>query len=172
MPWLLNNIQSFFTSHYDQFIFSIAAFVVGFIVIKLISKYMAHFFDKVHLDETLEVFIQKAIKVILWIILILIILSKLGVNVTGFIAGLGIIGFIIGFATKDALSNLAAGALLLIHRPFKVGETVNVAKIQGTVKEMSMSACVIITKDEEYVTIPNSKIWGGPIRNLSRLKKK
>ena len=60
---------------------------------------------------------------------------------------------------------------LLIKRPFKVGEIVEVSKIKGTVKEMSIASCIVITDDNEYVTIPNSKIWGGPIKNLSRLKK-
>ena len=103
--------------------------------------------------------------------MIIIILSNLGFNVTGFVAGLGIIGFIVGFATKDVLSNLAAGIFILINRPFKIGETVEVVKIKGTVKEISISACIIITSDKEYVTIPNAKVWGGPIKNLSRIKK-
>lgn len=107
----------------------------------------------------------------LWIILIIVILSNLGFNVTGFVAGLGAMGIIIGFATKDVLSNLAAGIFLLINKPMKLGESVEVVKIKGIVKEMGISSCVIITDDDEFVTIPNSKIWGSPIKNFSRLKK-
>ena len=172
MANILTNIQNYFTANYSQLIFVIIVIIVGFFVIKLINRYLAHFFNKVDLDHTLELFIQRTVKIFLWIILIIVILSNLGFNVTGFIAGLGIVGFIVGFATKDVLSNLAAGIFLLVNRPFKVGDSVYVAKIQGTVKEISISACVIITDEKEYVTIPNSKVWGGPVKNLSRLKEK
>lgn len=171
MVELLTNIQNYFIGHYDQWLLVIIVFIVGFFVIKLISRYITHFFDKVDLDQTLEIFIQNTIKIFLWLILIIIVFSNLGFNVTGFVAGLGIIGFIVGFATKDVLSNLAAGIFLLMKKPFKVGESVHISGIKGIVKEMSISSCIVITDENEYVTIPNSKIWGGPIKNLSRLKK-
>jgi len=169
---LLSGIQEFFITHYPKYVLAIITLTIGFIIIKLFNKYLSRLFAKIDYDQTLETFAQKTISIFLWLILIIIILSNLGFNVTGFVAGLGILGFIIGFATKDILSNLAAGIFILIKRPFKVGETVVVSKIKGTVKEMSISACIIVTDDKEYVTIPNAKIWGGPIRNLSRIKKK
>ncbi len=168
----LTIIQKYLLEHYQQWLFFIILLVVGFFVIKIINRYLSHFFDKYDFDRTLEVFIQKAVKIFLWIIFIIVILSNLGLNVTGFIAGLGALGIIIGFAIKDVLSNLAAGVFLLINKPFKVGESIEVVRIKGTVKEMGISRCIIITDDKEYVTIPNSKIWGGPIKNLSRIKKK
>ncbi len=119
----------------------------------------------------MEVFIQKTVKIFLWIVFIIVVLSNLGFNVTGFVAGLGAIGIIIGFAIKDVLSNLAAGIFLLVNKPIKIGESVEIIKIKGTVKEMGISSCIIITDDKEFVTIPNSKIWGSPIKNLSRIKK-
>lgn len=169
---MIDNLQSYFSGHYSQWILVIVTLIAGFFMIKLVNKYLAHFFDKVDFDRTLERFIQKTVAIFLWLILFIVILSNLGFNVSGFIAGLGVIGFIIGFATKDVLSNIAAGIFILINRPFKVGESVEVIKIKGTVKEISMSACIIITDSKEYVTIPNSKIWGGPIKNLSRIGKK
>ncbi len=169
---ILTNIQEYFFGHYTQWLFFIIIFIVGYVAISLINRYIAHFFDKIDLDRTLEVVIQKTVKIFLWIIFIIIVLSNLGFNVTGFVAGLGAMGIIIGFATKDVLSNLAAGIFLLINKPMKIGESVEIVKIKGTVKEMSISSCVIITDDKEFVTIPNSKIWGNPIKNLSRIKKK
>lgn len=138
----------------------------------LINRYIAHFFDNVDFDRTLKVFTQKAVKIFLWIIFIIVILSNLGFNVTGFVAGLGAMGIIIGFALKDVLSNLAAGIFILINKPFKVGEYVEIVKIKGTVKEITLSSSIIITDDKEYVTVPNSKTWGSPIKNFSRIKKK
>jgi len=169
---ILTKILEYFLGHYTQWLFFITIFIGGFVVIHIINKYVAHFFDKVDFDRTLEVFIEKTVKIFLWIIFIIIVLSNLGFNVTGFVAGLGAMGIIIGFATKDVLSNLAAGIFLLINKPMKIGESVEIVKIKGTVKEMSMSSCVIITDDKEFVTIPNSKIWGNPIKNFSRIKQK
>ena len=157
---------------YKDWLFVVAIFIVGVIVIKITKVSLHKFFTKVHFDPTLEIFLQRTIGIFLWIILIILVLGNLGFDVSGFIAGLGVMGFIIGFATKDVLSNLAAGIFLLIHRPFKIGESVDVAGVKGTVKEMTISACIIITVDKQFVTIPNAKIWGGPIKNLSRLKKK
>ncbi|MBW2713575.1 MAG: mechanosensitive ion channel, partial [Deltaproteobacteria bacterium] len=69
------------------------------------------------------------------------------------------------------LSNLAAGIFILIKRPFIVGERVNIVGIIGEVTEVNLSCCLVFSDDEETVTIPNSKIWGNPIRNLSRKEK-
>jgi len=87
------------------------------------------------------------------------------------VAGLGVMGFIVGFATKDIFANLAAGLMIMGTRPFKVDDHVLVAGIKGTVKEINMSCCIIIGEDSTYITIPNVKIWGTPIKNFSRLKR-
>ena len=77
-------------------------------------------------------------------------------------------GFVVGFAVKDVLSNLAAGVFLLIKRPFKVGDVVDVAGVKGRVEEMTLSSCLIITEAQVHATVPNAKIWGNAIKNLSR----
>ena len=119
-------------------------------------------------DRTLEILFQKTIKVFLWSVVLIFALANIGFDVSGFVAGFGVMGFVVGFAVKDVLSNLAAGMFLLVKRPFKVGETVNVAGVQGKVEEMTLSSCLIITEERHHVTVPNAKIWGNAIRNLSR----
>ena len=165
---ILDSIKNYFLVHYMEWLFIVVIFIVGLFIINLINKYRSRNFDRTEFYTNLVIFIQKVIKITLWIILILIILSNLGFNITGFIAGLGVIGFIVGFATKDVLSNIAAGIFILINKPLKVGESVEVSGTKGTVKEVGISACVIITDNKEYVTIPNSKIWGNSIKNFSR----
>lgn len=169
---ILINLQEYFFEHYNQWLFFIIIFVVGFIIIHLINRYVAHFFNKVDYDRTLEVFIEKSVKIFLWIVYIIVILSNLGVNVTGFVAGLGAMGIVIGFATKDVFSNLAAGIFILVNKPMKIGELVEIVKIKGTVKEIGISSCIVIVEGDVLVTVPNSKIWGNPIKNFSRIKKK
>ncbi|MCH8329341.1 MAG: mechanosensitive ion channel family protein, partial [Nanoarchaeota archaeon] len=105
-------------------------------------------------------------RVVLWFILLVIVLANLGIDVTGLIAGLGIMGFIVGFALKDTLGNLASGVFILFHKPFKVGDWIKVAGIVGGVERVGIAACVLKSPDNTKITIPNSKIWGDVIQNF------
>jgi small conductance mechanosensitive channel len=154
-----------FYTYLPKVIGAVIIFAVGYILIKIIDKAVRHFFDKVDFERTIEIFIERTLNTVLYIILILVILSNFGINVSGFIAGLGIMGFVVGFALKDTLGNLAAGILLLIYKPFKVGEWINVDGIVGGVQEIGIAACVLNSPDNTKITIPNSRIWGGPIQN-------
>jgi len=80
---VLNGIREYFLGHYTQWLFFIVIIIVGYIAIGMVNRYIAHFFSRVDFDQTLEVFIQKTIKILLWIILMIVILSNLGFNVTG-----------------------------------------------------------------------------------------
>ncbi len=82
---------------------------VGYLVIRTTDKYVARFFDRVEYDRTLEVLFQKTINVFLWSVVLILCLANIGFDVSGFLAGLGVMGFVVGFAVKDVLSNLAAG---------------------------------------------------------------
>jgi small conductance mechanosensitive channel len=169
---LMTIIQTAFVDHYMEWLSLPVILIIGYFAIKMVDRFVGRFFDQVDYDRTLEVLFQKTIKAFLWIIVFIIALANAGFNVSGFIAGLSVMGFIVGFAVKDVLSNLCAGIFLLVKRPFYVGETVVVANIQGRVDSMTLASCIVITENNEFVTIPNSKIWGNPIRNLSRLTSK
>ncbi len=171
MKEVLSKVGDYAATNCLKWLIFLSILLVGHFIIKIINKYVTRFFDKVNYDRTLEVLIQKTVKVFLWIIVFIIALANFGFDVSGFIAGLGVMGFIVGFAVKDVLSNLAAGIFLIVKRPFNVGEIVNVVGVVGSVEYMTLSSCLIVTEDQQYVTIPNAKIWGNPIRNLSRLKK-
>ncbi|MBX4196083.1 mechanosensitive ion channel [Candidatus Pacearchaeota archaeon] len=157
--------------HSWELLIALIVLVVGFFVIKIISNILGRIFRRWRYDETASNFLQKTISIFLWIVLLIVVLSNLGLNVTGFVAGLGAAGFIIGFATRDVFSNIAAGLLLLIYKPFRVGDDVDVAGIRGTVRQINMSLCILVAEKSVYIAVPNSKIWGGPIKNFTRLKK-
>ena len=141
--------------------------VVGYIIIKILTKIVAKFFDKVDFDRAVETFIENSVKVILWVMLIIVILSNLGVNVSALIAGLGIIGFILGFALKDTLGNLASGVFILFNKPFSVGDQVNIGGVIGIVESVGIAACELKGQDNTKITIPNSRIWGDIIQNYT-----
>ncbi len=167
----LHELQEYLAQHYIKWALATLVVVIGYIIIRIVNFNLGRFFDRVEFDRTLELLLQRTLKIFLWLVLITLVAGNLGFNVSGFIAGLGVAGFVVGFAVKDVLSNLAAGIFILIKRPFIVGERVNIVGIVGEVTEVNLSCCLVFSDDEETVTIPNSKIWGNPIRNLTRKKK-
>jgi small conductance mechanosensitive channel len=122
---------------------------------------------RVKFDETLTRFVAKLVR---WLILLLgglMCLSKFGVETTSFAAVLGAAGLAIGLAFQGTLSNFAAGAMLLIFRPYKVGDVVNVAGYLGKVFELELFATTLDTFDNRRVIIPNSSIYGAVIENIT-----
>ncbi len=104
-----------------------------------------------------------------WAFLVVIVLGKLGVNVGPLIAGLGVTGFILGFAFQESLGSLASGLMIAINEPFKVGDYVVVGGNEGTVLQLDMMAVTLATPDNRRITIPNKAAWGSPIVNYSAL---
>ena len=113
-----------------------------------------------------DVFVSLAGGIVLTLGL-LIALSQVGVSVAPMLAGLGVAGFIIGFALQDVLGNFAAGAMILTYRPFDTDDYISVAGVDGTVKKMNLVSTTIATLDNQLLIIPNSKIWGDVIRNYT-----
>ena len=164
----LVSVANYVVTNFQEWLIVPVIVIAGYLVIRTTDKYIARFFDRVEYDRTLEILFQKTIKGFLWSIVFILALANIGFDVSGFITGLGVMGFIVGFVVKDVLSNLAAGMFLLVKRPIKVGEMVDVAGAKGKVREMTLSSCLIITEEGHHVTVPNAKIWGNAIRNLSR----
>ena len=101
---------------------------------------------------------------------ILVILSQLGISLGPLLAGLGVAGFIIGFALQDTLGNFAAGVMILLYRPYDVGDFVDVGGVAGKVHKMSLVSTSLLTVDNQLYIIPNSKIWGDVIKNVTAQK--
>ncbi len=100
----------------------------------------------------------------------LVALSQFGVEVGPLLAGLGVAGFIVGFALQDTLSNFAAGVMILLYRPYDVGDLIEVTGASGTVSDMSLVATTILTLDHQTLVVPKSKIWGDVIKNVTAQK--
>ena len=101
---------------------------------------------------------------------VLMALSQIGISLAPMLAGLGVAGFIIGFALQDSLSNFAAGGMILIYRPFDVNDFVEVTGASGLVKKMNLVSTTIATFDNQTLVVPNSKIWGDVIKNVTAQK--
>ncbi|OIQ26435.1 mechanosensitive ion channel domain-containing protein [uncultured Vibrio sp.] len=113
-----------------------------------------------------DFFVSVASKAVIFVG-ILIALSQVGIELAPLLTGFGVAGLIIGFALQDTLSNFASGLMILIYRPYDVGDMVKVSGIQGTVKNMSLVSTTVQTIDNQRLVIPNNKIWGDVINNIT-----
>jgi small conductance mechanosensitive channel len=98
---------------------------------------------------------------------VVVALWQLGISLGPMLAGLGVVGFIVGFAMQDSLANFAAGMMILIYRPYDVGDQVEVAGVLGKVQNMSMVSTTVLTLDNQKLMLPNAKIWGDVIKNVT-----
>lgn len=93
--------------------------------------------------------------------------AQVGIEVGPLLAGLGIAGFVLGFALQDTLSNFASGMMILMYRPFDVGDVVEAGGVYGTVRAMNLVSTSIVTFDNQMLIVPNNKVWGEVIRNVT-----
>jgi len=103
---------------------------------------------------------------------VIIAIAQLGVEVGPLLAGLGIAGFIIGFALQDTLSNFASGLMILIYRPFDVGDVIEAGGVMGKVDQMNLVSTMILTFDNQLLIVPNKQVWSGTIRNVTHQDKR
>jgi small conductance mechanosensitive channel len=146
---------------------AIAILIIGRIVIGIIVKIVKKMMNRSKVDETLGRFILSIVRVMLLAILFIVILDQVGVETTSFVAILGAAGLAIGFALQGSLSNLAAGVMLIIFRPFKSGDFVEAGGGTGVIEEVGIFSTIMRTGDNKKVIIPNSGITGGNIVNYS-----
>ncbi len=120
-----------------------------------------------NIDATLQGFFGSIVRYAIIIFTLLAVLAKFGVQTASLIAVLGAAGLAIGLALQGTLSNVAAGVMLLIFRPFRAGHYVEVGGIAGTVKELTLFTTELATADNVQIIVPNGSVWGQPVKNFS-----
>ncbi len=147
--------------------FALVIFFVGRIVAKYAVKFLRGLLKRSNLDEILVNFIGSLCHMAFLIFIIIAALHELGVDTTSLIAILGAAGLAIGLALKNSLQNFASGILIVLFRPFKIGDFVETAGATGTIEEISIFSTVLKTLDNRQVIIPNSMIYNDKIINYS-----
>ena len=159
-----------------QWAFKLVIFVLILVVFSLLANIARRIVgralasSRVHASKLLQELLASIAGKAVFLVGILIALAQLGIQIGPVLAGLGIVGFIIGFALQETLSNFAAGVMILIYRPFDVGDAVETGGISGKVKQMNLVSTTITTFDNQRVIVPNRKIWGDVIRNINAEK--
>ena len=150
-----------------KILFAIAIFVIGKWIAKWLTNVSKKLMEKANVDKTLTSFVGSLVYILLMVFVILAALSKLGINTTSFIAILGAAGLAVGLALQGTLANIGAAVLIIIFKPFKVGDFVEAGGALGTVEEINMFSTIFKTGDNRVVIVPNSAVIGGKITNYS-----
>ncbi len=148
-------------------VMAIIIFFVGFWVIKFINNMVSRFFAKKDYDETLESFLQSFISIALKALLFVLVVTQLGVKTSSLVAIIGAAGLAIGLALQGSLANFAGGVLILIFKPFKVGDFISAQGIDGTVKEISIFNTKLSTFGNQIAILPNGQLSNGNIINYN-----
>jgi small conductance mechanosensitive channel len=146
--------------------------LVGYLLARQIAKLTTRVLRRVGIDEILVPFLSRLTFLLIMALVLLAGLDKLGIDTTSFAAALAAAGLAIGLALQGSLGNVAAGVLLIVFRPFRVGDYVETAGVGGTVDKVSVFATELITPDHRKIIVPNSSITGGNIVNYTALDRR
>ena len=172
----MNNLTIFWNNHSEAILnlgykglLAIGILIAGSLIAKTIRRSIYRTNERLQkLDATLIPIFATAAGYAVYVIAGVFILDIFGVNTASLIALVGAAGLAIGLALKDTLSNIAAGIMLLILRPFRTGEFIEVAGTMGTVREINLFTTILETIDGLYIASPNSVLWGASIKNFTR----
>ncbi|WP_445383112.1 mechanosensitive ion channel family protein [Robiginitalea sp. IMCC43444] len=141
--------------------------VVGSWIIRFINRLVKRFFDKKDYDEALESFLMSFIKIALKLLLFVLVITQLGVQSSSLVAMVGAAGLAVGLALQGSLANFAGGVLILLFKPFKVGDFISAQGVDGTVKEISIFTTKLNTFGNQVAIIPNGQLSNNNIINYN-----
>ena len=161
--WLMD----FVITYGGQLVLALVTLIVGFWLINRLVRMMKRMFQKRDFDKTLQTFLIQFVGITLKILLAISVVTMVGVQMTSFIALLGAAGLAFGMALSGTLQNFAGGVMLLILKPFKVGDYIEAQGFSGTVKEIQIFHTILNTPDKKLIIIPNGGLSTGSMINYS-----
>jgi small conductance mechanosensitive channel len=150
-----------------QVLGAIAILLIGRIAAGLVRRVVRRVMTKAEADSSLIGFVTRLVYILIIVFAMVAALAKFGIETASFVAILGAASFAIGFALQGSLSNFAAGVMILVFRPFRVGDYVEGGGVAGSVKEILLFNTILATPDNVKILVPNSRMYGDVIRNYS-----
>ena len=157
----------FATTYGIKIIGAIIILILGRIVAGIGRRIVTRILEKSQTDPSIISFVGSLVFFLILIFAILAALAKFGIQTASFVAILGAAGFAVGFAMQGSLANFAAGVLILVLRPYRVGDVIDSAGVVGSVKEIQLFTTILATPDNIKIMVPNGKIFGDVIKNIS-----
>ena len=146
---------------------ALAIIIIGRQLVKLVLRLITVALEKSNVEDTVRIFVTNLLNTLLMILVFIAAINQLGIETTSIIAVLGAAGLAIGLALQGSLANFAAGILIVIYRPYKVGDYIEAGNHAGTVKDIQIFSTVLKTPDNKIVVVPNGSIMNGSIVNYS-----
>ncbi len=163
----IDDLFQLFITYGTRLIFAVLALIVGLAVIRKLSKLISFKFEKVGMDPSLRPFMLTLVTLALQVLLVISVASTVGIAMASFIAVIGALAFALGMALQGSLANFASGVLILILKPFRVGDYITTAGEGGTVKEIQVFYTLLDTPDNTRVIVPNSILSNSSMVNYS-----
>lgn len=148
---------------------ALAIYIIGAWIIKLVRKSLRKGFERKKAEKTLSTFTESLVTIALWVILIVVTISALGINTTSIAALLAAGGMAIGMALSGTVQNFAGGIMILVFKPFKVGDFIEAQGFMGTVTDVNIVSTKLLTLDNRKIIIPNGALSNGNINNISAM---
>ncbi|WP_407331363.1 small-conductance mechanosensitive channel MscS [Enterovibrio sp. 27052020O] len=167
MSWLASN-QELMIQYAMNVLTALTILLIGNWVVKKVAGSLAVVLKKRNLDQTVVDFIENMVRYVMFAIVLIAALGRMGVETASIVAVIGAAGLAIGLALQGSLSNFAAGVLIVTFRPFKSGDYVEVAGVAGLVESIQIFSTVLKTTDNKMVVVPNGTVISSPITNFSR----
>lgn len=167
IPVEVDHYVGLLTEYGVQILLALAIFLVGKWIAGLVRKGARRSMEKAHVDPVLIGFLSNLLFYVLMVAVIISAIGKVGVQTTSFVAVLGAAGLAVGFALQGSLANFAAGVLVILFRPFKVGDFINAGGVAGIVEEIGILFTQMRSPDNKRIILPNSQIMGRDITNFS-----
>lgn len=172
MDRFINNAIDLLTSYGGKLLLAIVVLIVGYFVIRFLNRMAARALDKTKTDETVRHIAKKAVKILLWVVLLIAVIEILGVNMTSVVAILASCGLALGLALQGALSNFAGGIMILIFKPFKLGDYIESTGAEGVVDEISIFYTTLNTLDNKKIFVPNGDLMNANVTNFTASEKR
>ena len=164
---LMKNFADFFVAYWINIVICLALLIIGGILIKLFAKLLMKIIYGTKIDNASGSFVVALLKIVLWIVLIFACARILGVEGNSFLVAFSSVALAIGLALKDSLANIANGIVIVVIKPFKKGDHVQIGSTEGVIKKISILTTELKTFDNKRIVIPNSAVVSGQITNFT-----
>lgn len=167
---ILGNLASDVISFGLKVLLALLIYVLGAYLIKLLKRFLRKIFEKRNTEKAIVSFTLSLVSTASWVMLIIVVVGTLGVETTSIAALLAAGGMAIGMALSGTVQNFAGGIMILVFKPFKVGDYIEAQGFAGTVTEMNITSCKLTTVDNRVIILPNGALSSGSVNNYSKME--
>ena len=169
---IINQSWNIILEYGPKVIGAIVVWIIGTWIIKVLTRGFINILDRNEIDESLKPFLRGLVEALLKIMLVISVFSMLGIQMTSFIAVLGAAGLAVGMALSGTLQNFAGGVMILIFKPFKIGDVIEAQGFTGRVSEIQIFNTILKTADNKTIIIPNGKLSNSSMTNYTTEEKR